>query len=275
MSNALFDAMPATEPLVVPAIPEAGTPSRWLPGSVVGRVLETRDANGAVSGFYVLLDGGVQKITAFVADLLRTADSQGSADAPAGLARTSSSNIPDVQVLNVDFYPTGKLTFVDTDGQPRHLCELDEAVHRPPGDDHDLQRSRAAHATASLDAHIVTLGPRQPRSVDSVEAQQTLMLPGAANFVASTSARRHRRHPRKPVLGLAAGRPLRHRMGPGTLCRRWVSIRRVPSRRHGRSCGPSPPDPRSAATTALLARDAIEPGGGRGRRLPSIAGAGG
>ena len=34
--------MPSTEPLVVPAIPDAGAPSRWLPGSVVGRVLETR-----------------------------------------------------------------------------------------------------------------------------------------------------------------------------------------------------------------------------------------
>ncbi len=32
ISNALFDAMPATEPLVVPAIPEIGTPSKWLAG---------------------------------------------------------------------------------------------------------------------------------------------------------------------------------------------------------------------------------------------------
>ncbi len=73
ISNALFDAMPATEPLVVPAIPEAGTPSTWLPGSTVGSVLETRDSNGTVTGFYVLLPDGVQKITSFVADLLRTA----------------------------------------------------------------------------------------------------------------------------------------------------------------------------------------------------------
>ena len=73
ISNALFDAMPATEPLVVPAIPELGTPSTWLPGSTVGSVLETHDANGAVTGFYALLPDGVQKITSFVADLLRTA----------------------------------------------------------------------------------------------------------------------------------------------------------------------------------------------------------
>src|SRR5205085_12271147 len=78
ISNALFDAMPSTEPLVLPPIPDAGTPSHWLPGASVGSVLETRDANGAVNGFYVLLPGGVQKISSFVADLLRAGDSHGS-----------------------------------------------------------------------------------------------------------------------------------------------------------------------------------------------------
>ncbi len=51
MSNALFDALPSTEPLAIPAIPQSGTPSALLPGSTVGSVLETQDANGAVTGF--------------------------------------------------------------------------------------------------------------------------------------------------------------------------------------------------------------------------------
>src|SRR5271170_2061726 len=55
ISNALFDAMPATEPLVIPLIPELGTPSTWLPGSAVGSVLETRDSNGVGTVFYTLL----------------------------------------------------------------------------------------------------------------------------------------------------------------------------------------------------------------------------
>ena len=38
----------------------------------------------------------------------------------------------------------------------------------------------------AMDSHIVTL-VRDSRDPDSVEANQTLMLPGAANFVASTS----------------------------------------------------------------------------------------
>ena len=117
ISGALFDAMPATEPLVVPVIPEAGTPSRWLPDAIVGRVLETTDANGAVSGFYALLPNGVQKITGFVADLLRTADSQGSTT-PELVSPDKLVDIPEVSVLNVDFYPTGKLNFVDTEVNP-------------------------------------------------------------------------------------------------------------------------------------------------------------
>ena len=117
ISNALFDAMPATEPLVLPVIPESGTPSRWLPGVKVGSVLESRDAGGAVNGFYVLLTGGVQKITGFVADLLRTGDSQGSAT-PILVAPDKLIHIPVVDVLDVDYYPSGKLEFVDTSANP-------------------------------------------------------------------------------------------------------------------------------------------------------------
>ena len=104
ISNALFDALPSTEPLVVPAIPDFGVPSTWLPGSAVGSVLETRDANGAVTGFYVLLPNGVQKITSFVADLLRTAPAQGSAT-PILISPDKLIHIPVVDVLNVGYYP--------------------------------------------------------------------------------------------------------------------------------------------------------------------------
>ena len=41
--------------------------------------------------------------------------------------------------------------------------------------------------------------------MSSVEAQQTLMLPGAANFVATTAAGIAAGHPRERLLGLAAG----------------------------------------------------------------------
>lgn len=185
ISTALFDAMPATEPLVVPAVPGAGSPSRWLPGSLVGRVLQTRDAAGTVSGFYVLLEGGVQKITAFVADLLRTANSQG-APAPELIAPDKLVAIPEVEVLNVGFYPTGKLSFIDTDANPVNCVSwTKQATDRQAVV--TVYNGRGLPTPESFDAHLVTL-VRDDRDPHSVEAHRTLMLPGAANFVASTSS---------------------------------------------------------------------------------------
>ncbi len=183
LSTALFDAIPATEPLVVPSIPEAGTPSRALPGSVVGRVLETRDANGDVSGFYVLLPGGVQRVTAFVADLLRTANSQG-ATTPELVSPDKLVDIPEVEVLNVGFYPTGKLAFIDSDANPVNCVSWTKQSTDPQASI-TMINGRGLPTPTDLDARIVTL-VRDARDPDSVEAQQTLVLPGAANFVATT-----------------------------------------------------------------------------------------
>lgn len=184
MSNALFDAMPATEPLVVPNIPEFGTPSRLLPGAQVGRVLQTQDANGDVSGFYVLLSNGVQKITAFVADLLRTADSQGAAT-PQVIAPDKLVDIPEVAMLNVGFYPTDKPEFIDADANPVS-CVSWTKMSTDPQATVTVYSGRGLPVPQSLDSHIVGL-VRNSRDPESVEAQQTLMLPGAANFVATTS----------------------------------------------------------------------------------------
>jgi len=184
MSNSLFDAMPATEPLGVPAVPEFGAPSRWLPGSKVGRVLQTQDANGDVSGFYVLLPNGVQKVTAFVADLLRTADSQG-ATTPELISPDKLVDIPEVEVLDVGYYPTGKLEFVDTDANPVSCVSWKKSAGDPQAVV-SVYSGRGLPVPQNQDAHIVAL-VRDTGNPDSVEAQQTLMLPGAANFVATTS----------------------------------------------------------------------------------------
>jgi len=184
MSTALFDALPATEPLVVPMIPDAGAPSRWLSETVVGRVLETDDANGHASGFYVVLPNGIQKITPFVADLLRTADSQG-VTAPQLVAPDKIVNIPQVDVLNVDFYPAGKLEFVDTEANPVTCV----GWQKQSGDRRAkvaLFSGRGLPTPQSMDSHIVHL-VRDNRAPESVEANETLMLPSATNFVVSTS----------------------------------------------------------------------------------------
>ncbi len=185
MSNALFDAVPAAGPLVVPSIPAAGTPSRLLPGSVVGRVLQTRDANGDISGFYVLLANGVQQVTAFVADLLRTADSRG-ATAPQLVSPDTLVDLPEVEVLSVGSYPTGKLDFIDTAANPVS-CVAWTKFSTDRQATITVFSGRGLPTPQHLDSRLVTL-VRDVRDPDSVEAQQTLMLPGAANFVATTSA---------------------------------------------------------------------------------------
>jgi type VII secretion protein EccB len=184
ISNALFDAMPATEPLVVPAIPKLGTPSRWLPGSTVGSVLQTQDANGAVTGFYVLLPDGVQKITSFVADLIRTALAQGSAT-PTLVSPDKLIHIPVVEVLDVGYYPSGKLNFVDTAANPA-TCVAWQKESTDPQATITVFSGRGLPVPIGMDPRLVRL-VRDDRNPDSVEADQALVLPGAANFVATTS----------------------------------------------------------------------------------------
>ncbi|MET0702853.1 MAG: type VII secretion protein EccB [Mycobacterium sp.] len=184
ISNALFDAMPATEPILVPNIPGVGEPSNWLAGTPVGTVLETRDAAGTVSGFYVLLPGGVQKITAFVADLLRTAVTQTS-NAPQLVSPSKLVDIPEVDVLNVGYYPDGKLTFVDTAANPV-TCVGWEKMSTDRQASIAVLTGKGLPVSPGMDSHLVRL-VRDDRAQDSVEADQTLVLPGAANFVATTS----------------------------------------------------------------------------------------
>lgn len=184
ISNALFDAMPSTEPLVVPAIPESGTPSRWLPGSTVGSVLETRDAKGAVTGFYVLLPDGVQKISSFVADLLRTANAQGS-PTPTLVSPGKLIHIPVVDALDVDYYPSGKLDFIDTAANPV-TCVAWQKQSTDPQAAIRVFSGRGLPVPIGMDVRLVRL-VRDDRHPNSVEADQTLVLPGAANFVATTS----------------------------------------------------------------------------------------
>ena len=184
-SNALFDAMPATEPLVVPAIPDIGTPSKWLPGSTVGSVLETQDANGAVTGFYALLPDGVQKITSFVADLLRTALAQGSAT-PTLVSPDKLIHIPVAEVLNVGYYPSAKLNFVDTAANPV-TCVAWQKQSTDPQATISIFNGRGLPVPISMDPRLVRL-VRDDRNPESVEADQALVLPGAANFVAGKGA---------------------------------------------------------------------------------------
>lgn len=184
MSRALFDAMPATEPLRVPEVPLAGQDSRWLPGTPIGTVLQAQTTGGGTQ-FYVLLADGVQKITSFVADLLRSANSYGAA-APRQVSPDVLVKTPQVTTLPVDYYPNGRLKFVDTVANPTTCVGWEKAPSDPQARV-TVYSGRGLPVSAGMDDRIVNL-VRDDRDPASVEADRVLMLPGATNFVASTSA---------------------------------------------------------------------------------------
>lgn len=183
VSTALFDAVPAAGPLVVPAVPDAGAPSRWLPGAAVGTVLATRDVTDTVTGLYVLLGDGVQPVSRFVADLLATA---AGGSTPRVIDPGVLVRIPTVEVLDVADYPPGRLRFVDPVANPVTCLSW----RRAPGDPQatlTVRSGRGLPVAADEDRRVVDL-VRNDRAPGSVEADRTLLLPGAARFVATTGA---------------------------------------------------------------------------------------
>jgi type VII secretion protein EccB len=183
ISRALFDGLPATEPLRVPKVPEAGTPSKWLPGSQVGAVLQDQTAGGG-SQFYVLLADGVQKVGGFVADLMRSANSYGSTT-PRTVTPDVLVSIPEVTSLPVDYYPSKRLNFIDSAANPT-TCVGWEKASTDPQARVVIYNGRGLPVPASTDNRIVRL-VRDDRDPASVVANLVLVLPGAANFVTSTS----------------------------------------------------------------------------------------
>lgn len=183
ISRALFDALPATEALGVPQVPDAGTPSKWVVGSQVGTVLQAQTAGGGRQ-LYVLLPAGVQKINSFVADLLRSANSYGST-APRVVTPDVLVNTPEVNSLPVEYYPSGRLNFIDSAANPT-TCVGWEKASTDPQARVAVYNGRGLPVPASMDDRIVRL-VRDDRGPASVVADQVVVLPGAVNFVTSTS----------------------------------------------------------------------------------------
>lgn len=169
---------------VVGSLEEALTsPETWVPGARVGSVLQAQTAGGG-SQFYVLLPDGVQKISSFVADLLRSANSYGAA-APRVVTPDVLVHTPQVTSLPVEYYPAGRLNFVDTAADPT-TCVSWEKASTDPQARVAVYNGRGLPVPPSMDSRIVRL-VRDDRAPASVVATQVLVLPGAANFVTSTS----------------------------------------------------------------------------------------
>ncbi|HZA10655.1 type VII secretion protein EccB [Mycobacterium sp.] len=188
LSTALFDALPATDPLTSPAIPGAGGPSPWdiAPGVVIGSVLSVRDLQpGAGDAFYVLLPNGVQRISPFVASLLRSSNSFGDV-LPVVAPPDRLAKVPVVDTLPVSFYPPTRLRLVDTTANGTTCVSWSKG-----------STDRAAVTTVlsgqglpipvGAERRLIHL-VKDGRDHGSVEADQVYVAKGATNLVMTTSA---------------------------------------------------------------------------------------
>lgn len=257
ISRALFDGLPATEPLRVPVVPGAGGDSRWMPGSKVGTVLETQTAGGGVQ-YYVLLGDGVQKISSFVADLLRSANSFGATE-PRAVSPDVLVDIPEVNILQVGYYPPSRMKFVDSVANPVN-CVGWEKGSTDPQARVTVYSGRGLPVSSGMDSRIVSL-VRDDRGPDSVVAHNVLVLPG--------DELRHldQRCARRPfagvaVLGVQQRRAIRHR-------------KRRPDAACARVAGQGRPAGSVAAAAGVRGRPgAVSAGGNVGARHGGRAGIG-
>ncbi len=116
VGTSLLNATVAVPDLAVPIVPGAGGPSRVRNGNfVVGTVLRVETVSGAQS--YVVLADGVQKISEFTAELLRSSDSMGHTVIPL-VAPDAIGGLPVLDVLPVGQFPAKTPTVVSTDTDP-------------------------------------------------------------------------------------------------------------------------------------------------------------
>jgi type VII secretion protein EccB len=189
MSTALYDAIPATDPLVTPVIPNAGQPSPWNVGggAVIGSVLSVHDVQQAGGeSLYVLLPNGVQHISPFVASLLRSANSFGDM-VPVAVTPDRLAPIPVVSTLPVDYYPPTRLRLVDAtvDGT---TCLAWSKGSTDKSAQVTVLSGQGLPTPPESDSRMVHLVKDAGSDRDAVEADQVYIGPGATNLVMTTNA---------------------------------------------------------------------------------------
>ncbi|KUI36216.1 type VII secretion protein EccB [Mycobacterium sp. GA-2829] len=188
LSKALFDAIPATDPLVIPAVPRAGEPAPWniAPGAVIGSVLEARDLQqqGGTT-LYVVLPNGIQRISPFVATLLRSANSYGDV-APIAVAPDKLAPLPVVDSLPVSFYPSTRLQLVDTTVEGTTCLTWAKGATDRSADIAVLS-GQGLPIPVGADNQVLRL-IKDVRDPNAVEADQVYIGRGATNLVTVTSA---------------------------------------------------------------------------------------
>ena len=110
VSQTLLNAVPEAPPLATPRIRGAGGAASGLPGLPVGSVLRITGGDG--DEYYAVLTAGVQRIGRVAADLLRLANSQGTANVVT-VAPDAIRAVPIVDTLPVARFPDRAPTLPD------------------------------------------------------------------------------------------------------------------------------------------------------------------
>ncbi|OBG33875.1 type VII secretion protein EccB [Mycobacterium alsense] len=118
MSRALYDALPVGPELVVPEIPNAGSPAAFpgAPGPV-GTVIVTPQISGPQQYSLVLTDG-VQTLPPLVAQILQNAGGPGSSTKPVTVEPSALAKMPVVNKLDLSSYPDNPLNVMDIRENP-------------------------------------------------------------------------------------------------------------------------------------------------------------
>lgn len=185
MSRALFDALPAGEPLVVPQVPDAGSPAHfeWGPAVVVGSVVASQDVATGSDRFYVVVADGVQPVSAVVAAMLRQQNSYGAATPPR-VSPDQLTHVPIRHALDVDYYPTAPLRVVNGRAEPV-TCVAWQWGQRERQAVLKVISGRGLPIRTDQQARLVSL---VGGGSNGVQANQVLLSGQPATFVTTTGA---------------------------------------------------------------------------------------
>ncbi|MDO3268004.1 type VII secretion protein EccB [Mycobacteroides abscessus] len=185
MSRALFDALPAGGPLIVPTVPDAGAPSPVALGVplVNGAVVVTQDVATAEDRFYVVSGDGVQPISSVVAAMLRQRDSFGFANPPR-VTPDRLAKVPVRHVLNVDHYPAGPLTVVDSRDRPVTCVAWERGTQERQARLSVISARELPITAAQFVGRIPLVGGGDR----GVQADQVVITDGAVTFISTTGS---------------------------------------------------------------------------------------
>ena len=180
VSPGLLNSVPEVEPIVVPAISGAGTPSALGEDISVGTVIKVTGLSGATT-YYVALARGVQQVGEVAAEVIRQADTAGGGSVPT-MGPGALTGVDTIDELPVSDFPSVTPVLTDVDADPV-LC----SAWMRSKDDHQAVQSVLLGSTLPLgskEAPVVLAGADGPGAgLDAVFVQ-----PGRGHYIRVTGS---------------------------------------------------------------------------------------